>query len=349
MKVLVVTPAPPGTATGNRVTALRWARILCGLGHRVTLSQEYRGQSADLLVALHARKSARSIARFRRERPATPVVLALTGTDLYADLRSSAAARRSLDLAMRLVVLQPMAIEALPRRVRGKVRVILQSAAPPRSRPGARAGVFEACVLGHLRRVKDPFRAAEAARLLPPSSRIRVIHAGSAVEPGMKARAQAEQRRNPRYRWLGPLTHAQARRVLARSRLLCLTSRLEGGANILSEAAAAGVPVLSSRIDGSVGMLGPDYAGYFPVGGTRALARLLRRAETDRHFYSALRRGMRPLARLVRPARERAAWAALLAELTGGSGGTSSPRRARTFSDSAMASWGACPSASLSK
>jgi putative glycosyltransferase (TIGR04348 family) len=316
MRILVVTPAPPGTATGNRVTAVRWTRILRGLGHRVTLAREYRGHRADLLVALHARKSSPSIARFRRERPAAPVVVALTGTDLYADLRSSAAARRSLDFATRLVVLQPMAVQALPGRARGKVRVILQSAAAPRPRPGARTGMFDACVLGHLRRVKDPFRAPAAARLLPSSSRIRVLHVGEAIEPGMAARARTEQRRNPRYRWLGSLPHARARKVLARSRLLCLTSRLEGGANVLSEAAVAGVPVLCSRIDGSVGLLGLGYPGYFPVGNTRALARLLRRAETDPRFYARLRHGTRRLARLVRPERERAAWASLLAELT---------------------------------
>jgi len=372
MRILVVTLAPPGATTGNRVTAVRWARILRGLGHRVTLAREYRGQGVDLLVALHARKSSRSIVRFRREWPAAPVVVALTGTDLYADLRSSAVARRSLDLATRLVVLQPMAIQALPDRARGKVRVILQSAATPRSRPEAdlpvrarvigssrtgsspgtdacgeavrphglitkgraaasmkqeavverlsinRRTVFEACVIGHLRRVKDPFRTAAAARLLPSSSRIRVLHVGEAVERGMSARARAEQRRNLRYRWLGSLPHARARKVLARSRLLCLTSRLEGGANVLSEAAAAGVPVLCSRIDGSVGLLGPGYPGYFPVGDTRALARLLLRAETDPRFYAGLRCGMRRLARLVRPGRERAAWASLLAELSNG-------------------------------
>jgi len=318
LRILVVTPAPPGMATGNRVTATRWAGILRGLGHRVTLAADYDGQHADVLVALHARKSVRSIVRFRRDHPERPVVVALTGTDLYRDLRFSAAARRSVDLSTRLVVLQPLALRALPAGARSKARVILQSASAPRSRPRARTGVFEACVLGHLRRVKDPFRAAAAARLVPSSSRLRVLHAGSALQRGMAQRARAEQRRSPRYRWLGPLSHAGARQLLARSRLLCLTSRLEGGANVVSEAAAAGVPVLASRIDGSVGLLGRRYPGFFRVGDTRALAALLHRAETDRRFYAGLKRGMRSLAARVRPECERAAWRSLLAELSEG-------------------------------
>lgn len=315
MRIVVVTPAPPGARTGNRVTALRWARILRGLGHRVTVAARYAGQPCDLLAALHARRSFPSITAYRRRHPRAPLVVALTGTDLYHDLRSSAWARRALEMATRIVVLQSMAIAALPARSRRKVRVIVQSAVAPRRRPRRRKDAFEVCVLGHLRAVKDPFRAAAAARLLPPSSRIRVHHVGAAIEPGTASRARAEHRRTPRYRWIGERPHAEALRILARSRLLCLTSKLEGGANVVSEAAAAGIPVLASRIDGSVGLLGSRYPGYFPVGDTHALATLLLRAETDPGFYAKLRRGVRRLARLVRPAHERAAWASLLADL----------------------------------
>ena len=168
--------------------------------------------------------------------------------------------------------------------------------------------------MGHLRPVKDPFRTALAARHLRSSSRIRITHLGAALSDGMARRAQAEMARNPRYRWLGDLPRGEALRILARSRLLALTSRLEGGANVVSEALAAGVPVVSSRIAGSIGILGSDYPGYFPVGKTHALTALLSRLENDPEFYRSLKERCRRLARLTTPARERRTWKQLLQE-----------------------------------
>jgi glycosyltransferase involved in cell wall biosynthesis len=166
-----------------------------------------------------------------------------------------------------------------------------------------------------LRKVKDPFRAALAARRLPVSSRIRILQAGTAMEPALARRARAVAHGNPRYRWLGGLPRARARRRLAGSRLLVLSSRMEGGANVISEAVVDAVPVLASRIPGSVGLLGTDYPGYFPVGDTAALGRLLRRAERDPRFYRRLKTWCARLAPRFRPARERAAWRKLLGEL----------------------------------
>ena len=268
-----------------------------------------------MLVALHARKSHGSIARFRRRHPQAPLVVALTGTDLYQDLRTSATARRSLALATRLVVLQPRGRAALPRPLRAKARVIWQSAVCPARRGAPRKGVFDVCLLAHLRPVKDPLRAARAVRRLPASSRIRVLHAGAALDAASAARARAEARRNPRYVWLGPLAPAAARRLLARCRLLVLTSRLEGGANVVSEALACGVPILSSRIDGSVGILGAGYPGYFEVGDTDGLAKLLARAETDVRFYRRLAAWCRRVAPLADPVLERRSWNQILREL----------------------------------
>ena len=315
MKVRIVTPAPPGSWKGNRVTALRWARILRELGHRVVLEQEYRGGRCDLLVALHARRSFPSVQRFRQRHPDLPLVVALTGTDLYEDLGTSADAKRSLELASRLVVLQPLGLLELPEGLRHKARAIYQSAEPPSGRVAVARDAFQVCVIGHLRPVKDPFRTALAARLLPSASKIRIVHLGAALSPDMAERARAEAASNPRYRWLGERPRGQALRVLAGSRLLVLTSRLEGGANVISEALAAGVPILSSRIPGSIGLLGSDYPGYFPAGDAEALAALLARAEADEAFYRTLANWCGRLKPLVDPARERASWDSLLAEL----------------------------------
>jgi len=315
MRIGLISPASPGSWTGNRVTADRWARILRRLGHRVQVRREYSGEPFDLLVALHARRSAVSIERFAGLRAGSPVIVALTGTDLYADLGRSRKARRSLELASRLVLLQPLGIRELPRRVRAKARVIHQSATRPPGRFPPRRDTFEVCLLAHLRPVKDPFRGAEAVRRLPGTSRIRLLHVGAALERAMASRARREAAANPRYRWLGQLPRWKALRVLARSRLLLLTSRLEGGANVVSEALAAGVPVISSRIAGSEGILGESYPGFFPVGNTKALAALLQRFEDDRAFRASLRTRCARLAPLVDPRRERASWASLLSEL----------------------------------
>ena len=316
MNIRLITPAPARSRKGNRVTAVRWARILRGLGHKVVVEQEYRGLRCDLMVALHARRSFASVERFRREYPGLPLILALTGTDLYGDIHADPQAQQSLEMASRLVLLQPSGIQELPEDLRGKARVIYQSAEKPSWKlPPKRRG-FPVCVLGHLRPVKDPFRTAMAARLLPASSRIQVVHIGAALSAAMKKTARAEENSNPRYRWLGELPRWKALRELARCKLLVLSSRMEGGANAISEAILLRVPILASRISGSVGILGPDYPGYFPTEDTQALAILLARAETDSDFCRSLQAQGEQLTSLVDPARERRSWECLLQELS---------------------------------
>jgi putative glycosyltransferase (TIGR04348 family) len=312
MRIQIICPAPRGSRSGNRTTAVRWGRLLRQLGHRVGIAERYREQPCDVLIAMHARRSADAVRSFGARHPHRPLLVALTGTDLYRDIRRSSAAQRSLELATRLIVLQPLGRLELPRRLRRKTRVIYQSAVALRHRPGR--AQFDVCVIGHLRAVKDPLRVALAARRLPDASRVRVRHLGQALTAGLARRARAEMRRNPRYHWLGNQPQRAVRRILARSHLLVLPSRLEGGANVISEAVAAAVPVVASRIRGTCGLLGSRYPGLFPVGDTQALARLLWRAETDRRFYTRLVRACAARAHLFRPQRERRAWQRLLEE-----------------------------------
>jgi glycosyltransferase involved in cell wall biosynthesis len=168
-----------------------------------------------------------------------------------------------------------------------------------------------------------------AARRLPASSRVTVWQAGGALTPALAHRARAEEARNPRYRWLGSLSHARTLRLVAGSRLLVHPSRLEGGANAVVEAVVAGVPVLASRVPGNVGLLGRSHPGLFRPGDTGALARLISRAETDRPFYARLRSATRGRAAAFRPDRERAAWASLLREVAAAAGSGEDDRRWR--------------------
>jgi glycosyltransferase involved in cell wall biosynthesis len=167
-----------------------------------------------------------------------------------------------------------------------------------------------------------------AARLLPAASRIRIVHIGRAFTPKWAAAAAAEMARNPRYLWRDEVPRAAVQKLLLRSHAMVLSSVSEGGANVISEAVVAGVPILASRVDGNVGLLGTDYSGYFRVGDTEALARLLRRIETDRRFVDQLHWAIARRAPLFKPEREVVAWRRLLAELSA-QHGSPRPRGAR--------------------
>ena len=315
VRIRIVCPAPRGTLYGNRISALRWARILRQLGHQAAIETDYAGAACDLLVALHAKRSAPAVFEFHRRYPNRPVIVALTGTDLYRDIHRSRAAQHALEIATRLIALQQLASEELSPGLREKVRVIYQSVESVPNPPSRSDRAFQVCVVGHLRSVKDPFRAALAVRGLPPSSRLQVIHAGAAMSDSMERRAQAEQRRNPRYRWLGEIARAKVRRLIASSHLLVLSSRMEGGANVISEAIVDHTPVLASQIPGSVGLLGADYPGFYPFGDTQGLRSLLLRAEIDPGFYRELQSRCARVSSLFRPDRERSTWRKLLNEL----------------------------------
>lgn len=314
LTVQLVDPAPRGVTTGNRVTALRWARCLRQIGARVRRGNAWDGRPCDVLVALHAVKSAASIERYLAEAPAGRLIVAGTGTDLHASGSERAIAEGNLLRAHAVIVLQPAALAQVPAAARPRARVILQSVPPCLDRPRPAPG-FQTCVLANLRAVKDPLLAARAAALLPASSRVHVALLGEGTDPALAAAATDFVQRSLRFSWLGAYRHRAARRFLGASRALLSTSLSEGGANAVSEAIVAGVPPLVTAIPGSFGLLGADWPATFPVGDARALADLLLRAERDATFYDDLRGRLRVLAPAFAPTREVAAWRALLHDL----------------------------------
>lgn len=307
MRIALVTPAGAGSRAGNRHTALRWAAMLRAAGHRVSVGTAWQaGTPADLMLALHARRSHASIKAFALAHPQRPLVLALTGTDLYRDIRTSAEARASLRMAHRFITLQRLAARELPPALRHRVRVVVQSSATSR-RHSPVAGSFRVAVIGHLREEKDPLRALLALQRLPSEARIEIVQLGEALDDALARQARSAMRRERRYRWLGSVPHDRALRWLASSHVLAVSSRMEGGANVVSEAIRIGVPVLASRIPGNVGLLGAGYPGYFPPGNEAALAALLARAQADAAFYRRLRAWMRKLRPMVASRNEAAA------------------------------------------
>ena len=318
MKICLITPAVTSSLTGNSITSTRWARIMRYIGHDVSVLQDYSTGRFDLLVALHALKSWKSIRKFHTENPGCPIIVALTGTDVYDKIHVSAKARESLEIASCLVALQPNALEQLSPKLRRKTVVIYQSLPAYNKAVRRLKNCFEVCVIANLRSVKDPLRTAYAARMLPASSKIKISHIGAALDKSFASRAIKEQSENHRYSWLGEMPRWKTLRILKRSRLLVLTSKMEGGANVVSEAIVSSVPVISTRISGSIGLLGEKYPGYFPYRGTKSLAKLLHRAECDKDFHNQLILLSNNKRKLFRPANEVTAWRELLESSQGG-------------------------------
>jgi len=305
-RLLIISPALADANDGNWQTARRWSRFLAG-DFDVVVSKAWDGSRADAMIALHARRSAASIDAFKSS--GSPVAVVLTGTDLYRDIRGDPSAQRSLEVADRLVVLQERGIDELAAPLRAKTEVIFQSARTLRpGRPRARS--FDLVMVGHLRDEKDPMTALRALARLPaeraPFARLRLIHVGGDKDPALAAEFRRAATGDRRVELRGSLPHAQTRQLIRGARALLLPSRMEGGANVLIEAVTASVPVLASRIAGSVGMLGEAYDGYFPVGDDAALAGLIARCQDQPAFLDELREQCARRAPLFDPARERA-------------------------------------------
>lgn len=315
MYIQLISPAKIDSRNGNRTTAVRWRNILQDLGHRVTVSQQYIGEDVDLMLALHAWRSADSIQLFAEKYPTRPLLVALTGTDVYRFLNThKQQTLKSIECADRLIGLHAHITNSLPRQYHHKARIIYQSTETKLLRKTRNSHVFDACIAGHLRDEKDSLRPAYAVRSLPSHSRIQISHYGKAHTQKWDLSARLEMASNRRYRWYGEISQSLLQVKFSQADLLILPSRMEGGANIISEAIVAGLPVITSNIEGSVGLLGNKYLGYFEVENTKQIKQLLLRCESDTKFYQALIQQCKSRRYLFNPNREKSSWSKLLSE-----------------------------------
>ncbi len=308
--IALITPALPEANNGNSHTAWRWHQFLHSKYH-VKLLLSWDGSPCDALIALHARRSADSIDRFAST--GSPIALVLTGTDIYRDIYSDQKAARSLQLSHCLVTLQPAAKQTLSAAMQTKTRVIFQSA-PSRSKLSPRKSTFDFIMVGHIREEKDPLTAAMAVKSLQiPAARLQII--GQVSSDTLGDQLQQICKLDSRITLMGAQPHAVTRKQISQARLLIIPSVMEGGANVIIEAITCGTPVLASRVDGNIGMLGQDYEGFFEQGNADQLASLMERAQSDLAFFDRLAYQCTLRAPLFLPANEKAAVLQLAANL----------------------------------
>jgi putative glycosyltransferase (TIGR04348 family) len=289
-RVLIISPATAAANNGNWHTAWRWSQMLTP-HFDVTIAQTWKGEPFDVMLALHARRSADSIACWAQTlgvaSDAKGLGVVLTGTDLYRDIQTDTAAQASLRYAEQLVVLQECGADALPEALHSKTRVIFQSMAVQEVMPKP-TDMLRVVMVGHLRDEKSPQTLMAAARLLQAHTGIAIEHIGDALDPTLGALARNCMDDCPQYRWLGGLTHADTLQKIAQAHVLVHTSRMEGGAHAILEAVCSDTPVLASRIPGNVGMLGTDYGGYFALDDAQGLADLLLRCHAELNHANGL-------------------------------------------------------------
>ena len=324
MQIAIFSKATRNTRSGNWVTASRWQMLLRSAGHRVSIlhdENEIENCSADLLIGLHARRSGKALKIFKRINPRSATIVVLTGTDLYRDLsptrkQHSATAVGSLNRCDGIILLQPLMAKRLKATWRTKSSVVLMDVAKNKADAKRKRGsVFKVCVVGHLRYEKDSLRAAMAVRKLPAGVAVEVTHVGGALSDSLQGRAERELRNNANWNWPGSVPHAKVQQLMRESDVLVNSSRSEGAPNVLFEAIGWRLPIIASKIDGHVGVLGSGYRGYFKVGDTDGLQKLLVRCATDAKFYQQLIDSIDVLAKKYRPGNELKALLAAIARI----------------------------------
>ena len=224
----------------------------------------------------------------------------MTGTDLYRDMPEHREVLKSMEMSDAIVILQSAALAMIPKHLQIKTHVIYQSTKSVKRKALLKKS-FLISVIGHLRPEKDPFCTPESLKYLGPESKIKVLHLGKVMSPEMKSLAKAYSKELKNYQWLDELSHSETLQQLSRSHLMVISSLMEGGAHVVTEAIAIGVPVIASDIPGNRGLLGDDYPGYYPVGDAKALALILQKAEFEPSFYRSLEAHIKKRKHCVQP------------------------------------------------
>ncbi|SHI40392.1 Glycosyltransferase involved in cell wall bisynthesis [Rubritalea squalenifaciens DSM 18772] len=308
MQILITSPYPLDSPKGNSITALRIERLLKQAGHQASAVHGTLPTGADAMIALHATKTYPLSAAFKQQHPGKPLILYLTGTDLYRDLlERKPDCLNAMELADILVVSQPASLSSIPEQYQQKSRVVRASIVIPKLEDVSPPPQPSFALVAHLRPVKNPFllnRALEQLGGLP----LHAYTLGSALDEKMIEEAHSWQAKDPRFRWLDNVPYPQALSWISQVTATINSSHLEGGANAVGESILLGTPVLASKIEGNLGMLGDDYAGYFTPDDPGSLATIIRRVIEEPEFLQLLRQQIHTRQTCFSPAIETQGW-----------------------------------------
>ena len=262
MKICVASPYPLTDLKGNSVSTKRIVGILNESGYQARGSHGFDGESADVLISLHSYKGTQAVDDFRRQFPGGKVIVLITGTDLYVDLPEGRGIS-TLEKADVIVLPYEEARGEILKDFEDKLYVVPSSLTIPEIEATPQSDQFVITIVGHLRPVKRPFLTIEAVAAHPEWGNIEVRQLGEALDEKSADTACDWEEKDTRYQWLGALPREESLAICAGSSLTVNSSRSEAAANAVLEAMTLGVPILASRIEGNIGLLGVDYPGYF--------------------------------------------------------------------------------------
>lgn len=312
---LIHSPYPRQKSQGNAVTALRMQNLLLESGLDVAIHE--RGDApmhARCLIALNARKSAREIFDFHHRQPESAIVSLLTGTDVnHPEMEDlSSATIKALRLSTSVVSLHDGFTHRIPEDLLGKTKVIYPSVQLPSGFSHCPVEPKKVMIAGNYRVEKNPTLMMSAVRKLAELP--LDFHAYGAGGDYQEHLDQTAAECSNFY-FHGVQDHGVVLKEMQSMHALLNTSTEEGGANAICEAVAIGLPVLASRIDGNIGMLGFDYEGFFTSGDLQSLTDLLTRMDRDEAFYQTLKRQVAARARCFSYQYEAEQWAALVRKM----------------------------------
>jgi glycosyltransferase involved in cell wall biosynthesis len=332
--VRILTPFGAQSGMGNWRTASRYCELLSGVGMQVKIFEPAGIGRASMpsalpkvAIVLNAFRCAEQVQAFVKAK--IPVLLVITGTDLYGALsprKKNGHAYQQAEQAMlnasAIMTLQAQAQREISQRwpqLAAKVYCVLQTS--PIRKPSApmltaHSKTVRFLVAGHIREEKDPRTAFHAFHKAFPEgwaqradgrrTPVRLIQVGGEQDKSLASELRRLASRYPGIRMEGTLSHAQTMRQMTQVHALLQPSVSEGGALVVAEAVACQLPIIASDIPAHLGQLGSDYPGLFPVGDVNQLAQTLARFIANEAYRLSLLNAVNALVvRLANPEHER--------------------------------------------